>query len=524
MLPASRERGALPILLAALLAIATATAFSVALARMAGAPARAKATERSLATAREALVAYASGRPADEIVGPGYLPCPDLDDDGWAEPTCGSMTGETGQWQRLGRLPWKTLGLPDLRDGHGERLWYAVSSKHKGLLNCTVSPACLDMGPESALGTITVRDAAGTVLHDGTTDSPYEPGRGGAAAVVIAPGPPIARWTGAHAQPVAQVRSCEGGRCNAAGRCLTEPPTRTPKCDPANYLDRSPGPAYADEDNARFHDRNDAAGRAGNRDGFIHGPVRDHEGATWVNDRLAVVTYDDLMPRVMWRVAQEVAACLGQYAARGENGGRLPWAAPLCRSRMPDAAIRGADATGALFGRVPDTPFLATLKDSGTTMLARWVPGCRIADANGETADIAGFTWWSAWKRHVFYSVARANRPATGKPPPCDSLSCLFLSGESAGPAPAGYRFAVLVAGPPLIFDAGRQSRTDTADADARHWLEGANADLRRLNANPAAPDCPADPSYPAGPGAAAFNRVATRPERERNDVVVAGR
>jgi hypothetical protein len=26
--------------------------------------------------------------------------------------------------QRMGRLPWKTLRLPDLRDGHGERLWY----------------------------------------------------------------------------------------------------------------------------------------------------------------------------------------------------------------------------------------------------------------------------------------------------------------------------------------------------------------------------------------------------------------
>src|SRR5213083_1501206 len=78
---------------------------------------RSRATERSLAQAREALIAYATARPVSAAVGPGYLPCPDLDDDGWAEATCGSQNGDSGQAQRLGRLPWKTLGLPDLRDG-----------------------------------------------------------------------------------------------------------------------------------------------------------------------------------------------------------------------------------------------------------------------------------------------------------------------------------------------------------------------------------------------------------------------
>ncbi|MGH8744426.1 MAG: hypothetical protein ACREUY_09135, partial [Burkholderiales bacterium] len=33
----------------------------------------------------------------------------------------------------IGRLPWYTLGLPDLRDGSGERLWYALSDNfHAG--------------------------------------------------------------------------------------------------------------------------------------------------------------------------------------------------------------------------------------------------------------------------------------------------------------------------------------------------------------------------------------------------------
>ncbi len=519
----TRERGAALAALAAILAIALVAALTTALARSAAGPRRAAVSDQALATAREALIAHAASRPLDEIVGPGYLPCPDLDDDGWAESTCGSMTGETGQWQRLGRLPWKTLGLPDLRDAFGERLWYAVSSKHKGLLNCTVSPACLDMGPESALGTITIRDATGTVIHDGTSASPYEPGKGGAVAVIIAPGPPLARWSGNDAPGSAQVRTCEGGRCNPAGRCLTEPPTLTPKCNPANYLDRSPGPAFSDEDNARFVDRNDAAGRPANRDGFIRGPVTGYDGTTWVNDRLAVVSYSDLMPRVMRRVAEEVASCLRGYSARPENNGRLPWAAPLCRSRDTEPALRWSEASGVLFGRIPDTPFLAASRDSGTTMLPHWAPGCRIADANGDTAGISRYTWWSAWKRHVFYSVAPANRPATSAPAACDTLSCLFVTNEAGIAAPAGHRYAVLVAGPPLLFDSGRQSRGAPADTDASEWLEGANADLRRLNANPAAPECAADLSYPPGPGSPSFNRVATLATRNRNDAVVVG-
>jgi len=518
-----RQRGAVLVAIAAFLSLALLVALTAAVARSATGPQRAAASDRTLAIAREALIAHATSRPLDEIVGPGYLPCPDLDDDGWAEPTCGSLTGETGQWQRLGRLPWKTLGLPDLRDAFGERLWYAVSSKHKGLLNCAASPACLDMSPEAAVGTITVRDAAGNVLHDGTAAGPYEPGKGGAVAVIIAPGPALARWSGLGASGTTQERTCEGGSCNAAGRCLTEPPTLTPKCNPANYLDRAPGPAYSDEDNARFVDRNDAPGRPANRDGFILGPVASHDGTLWVNDRLAVVSYDDLMPRVMRRVAEEVATCLRAYAAQPENRGRLPWATPLCRARATDPAIRWSDASGAHFGRVPDTPFLSTIRDGGATMLPGWPADCRIADASGDTSSSARYTWWSAWKRHVFYSVAPAGSPAPGPAAACDPLSCLFVSDDAGRPAAPGHRFAVLVAGSPLLLDSGRQSRGAQADTDAREWLEGANADLRHLNANPAAASCDADPSLPAGPGSPASNLVATLAARWRNDVAVVG-
>ena len=515
----NRQSGAVLLAIAAFFAIALTALFTTALARSATGPRRYAASDTALAAAREALIAYATARPVNEIVGPGYLPCPDLDDDGWAESTCGSMSGETGQWQRLGRLPWKTLGLADLRDAFGERLWYAVSSKHKGLLNCTVSVECLDMSPEAALGTITVRDASGTVIHDGTSASSYDPGRGGAVALVIAPGPVLARWNGQGSPTRAQARTCEGGRCNEAGRCLTEPPTLTPKCDPANYLDRSPGPAFADEDNARFVDRNDAAGRTLNRDGFIQGPIVTTDGTLWVNDRIAVLSYDDLMPRVMRRVGEEAANCLQQYAELPAHGGRTPWASPACRSRDSNAALRGADASGVRFGRIPDTPFVATERDSGGTLSPRWHQGrtgCSLSDSAGRTAGLASHSWWSAWKPHVFYAVSEAAAPVADGSRPCDANACLVV-----GEATAGQRFAVIVAGPPLARDEGRQSRSAFASLDARQWLEGPNADLRRLNANPSTAECAPDPGDPPGPGSRAFNRLASGTGRGANDVVV---
>ena len=315
---------------------------------------RDRITERALAQAREALIAYAAERPIDAAVGPGYLPCPDADDDGWAEATCCSRSGHLGQAERLGRLPWKTLGLPDLRDGSGERLWYAVSTRHKGLLNCAASRECRDMSPAAALGTITVRGADGRPVHDATIADPRRAAAGGAAAVVIAPGDALVRADG-HAQS----RACAPGECDAAGRCLADPPRRAARCDPLNYLDLATLRAGG-EDNAYFTDRTDV--RSANVDGFIQGPVADPAGSIVVNDRVVAVGYADLMPRVLARVAHELAHCL-------RAGGAEPVAA--C-------------AAGERLGRVPDDALGA-------------------ASCNARAVDPA---WWSAWRPYVLYAPA----------------------------------------------------------------------------------------------------------------------
>lgn len=96
-----------------------------------------------LRQARDALVAYAALRDTR----PGALPCPDLDDNGIAggnhpvhgnnsELFPGGIHGGTNCatfGRRVGRLPWRTLGLPDLRDSSGERLWYALSDNFRNV-------------------------------------------------------------------------------------------------------------------------------------------------------------------------------------------------------------------------------------------------------------------------------------------------------------------------------------------------------------------------------------------------------
>lgn len=420
---------------------------------------RDEVTARALGQAREALLAYAADRPVGSVVGPGFLPCPDLDDDGWAEPVCGSLAGDRGQEERLGRLPWKTLGLADLRDGHGERLWYAVSTRYKGLLNCAASAACVDHSPATALGTITVRDSSGAVTHDGTR---LDPSRGGAVAVVLAPGPPLARATPGGSRE--QVRRCDAGDCDGNGRCVTEPPQRAARCDPANYLDRAPA-ERSGEDNAAFHDRSDAL-RPRNGDGFIQGPIEAH-GATAVNDRLLAIAYDDVMPRVMKRVALEVAQCLAFYASRPENAGRLPPPAPACP---------GGTATAS--GRIPDTPF-----DVAPGMLARWwrhearVPealaelpteshACRIALApagpgpgrtlapgspleEGRTAGAAEIAWWTSWKPFVFYGPAAGHLAQPAAAGCADPRQCIDVVDGAGHRIAASRRAAIVVVATP---------------------------------------------------------------------------
>jgi type II secretory pathway pseudopilin PulG len=244
---------------------------------------RDRITAEALAQARQALI----GRAVADINRPGSLVCPDTDDDGSAELMSGSDCPSY-----IGRLPWRTLGLSDLRDGEGERLWYALSNRFRD--------------DDSAMP-INSDTKGNRTVYSGSTAVALT---AEAVAVVFAPG----GVTGA------QNRSCTVGvDCTASGQCTTSPASLTPKCNPANYLDATGG-----------------ANNATTAGPFISAPR-----TSTFNDRLLVITTAELMPPVEQRVARELRAILMSYKAAvgaypwadctdgesdaGANRGRIPW-------------------------------------------------------------------------------------------------------------------------------------------------------------------------------------------------------
>lgn len=143
---------------------------------------RTQGTSAALLQAKEALIGYAAtyrDTHAGEVF--GYLPCPDADGDGDADTantsrSCGSATQAV-----VGLLPYRTLGLSDLRDANGECLWYAVSGSYKASLT---KPEPMNWDTR---GHIRILDSNGvTMLAD-----PVNGTEGGAVAVIFAAGPPL---------------------------------------------------------------------------------------------------------------------------------------------------------------------------------------------------------------------------------------------------------------------------------------------------------------------------------------------
>lgn len=358
-------------------------------------------TADALVQAKEALLGYAakvqvSNACASNCARPGDLPCPDINNDGSADTPCNTQSS------RLGRLPWKTLGLPDLRDGSGERLWYAVSNNFK---NNTRTPTL----NSDTLGTITVRTSDGSILYDGGASS-------GVVAVIIAPGDVLQRTD----QTSPQNRSSAG--INTA----------------SSYLDIANG-----EDNASFTDTS--------TDGFIQGRIKNSNGNTILNDQLLVITQNDIMQVIQKRVAGEVKQCLIEYASI--NNGRYPWSVPLTD------LINYNDSTNRLFGRIPDDlDNTDTDSGGGVIMDNKWGPMCNTH--NNNTAA----TWWLNWREMVFYGLANPYRPIN--PPTTPATNTCATPGNclSVNPVSTSAKFVVIVAGKMLPTQTLRYSNKANAN------------------------------------------------------------
>ncbi len=115
------QRGVTLILILVMIALAAGT-LAVTLLSGFGSKLRGdQVTEQVLAKAKEALIAYA----ATDANRPGELLCPDTNNNGQID--IGVDTIGSNCAALVGRLPWRSLGIADLRDGSGERLWYALS-------------------------------------------------------------------------------------------------------------------------------------------------------------------------------------------------------------------------------------------------------------------------------------------------------------------------------------------------------------------------------------------------------------
>lgn len=255
----SRERGQALLILIVMISVA-AMLLVYGTTTEAGRAVKAENRTRvSLEYARQALI----GRAIGDANRPGSLPCPDADDDGSADLFVGSACPTY-----LGRLPWRTLGIGDLRDESGERLWYALSPGFRD------HPSAPPINSDTR-GTLSVHSGS-----DATTITRE------AVAVIFAPGPALP----------GQARDDSTAQCATTGKHVRRTYCAT------NYLD-----ALANLSNT-----------AG-------GPYVIATAGYQFNDKAAIIATPDFIPLVERRVALEVRNALIAYRARAACA-CYPWA------------------------------------------------------------------------------------------------------------------------------------------------------------------------------------------------------
>jgi hypothetical protein len=398
---------------------------------------------QSLARAKEALIAYAvtyaMDRP-DQLLTTGLLPCPE--DPGTFLPE-GSEAGSCGATNvsALGRLPWRSLGIPPPNDGAAECLWYAVSGRHKKANGSAVfdneSRVVAGAGQFEVLSPDGVSLLASDVV-----------------AVVFAP--EAASGSQTHANSASKV-VCPGNF--TAGNYLDRDNTASPISDP--YTGLPVNNAFV-------------SGAAGSPTRFIAGPVPGRD----INDRLLYVTRAEIQAAVIERVYREITRRIGRCVAffATRNAGypgdkRLPLGV---RPKVQDIgpytddcsynddndrrAGRLANVVGTSGNLTSNATFAETFcgPGSGNQLLRQGSP---CPDWNTPY-----YTLWNRWKSLFFYAVAPSFRPQAPTPPSCGDCDQINGSGN--------YAAVVLFGGPPL---AGQPRSTDSDREKPENYLEGRN-------------------------------------------------
>lgn len=382
-----RQRGAALILFATVLILGVAWYAIGALGKAASATAeRETRTGHALQAAKQALLGYAAQYAArTDFDVPGRLPCPETlgsigtANEGSAASNCSNSSAE------IGRLPWRTLGIEQPRDGHGETLWYVLGPgfRQAPINFATAGQLMLD-------GTMTLAYDAQTVSF--TTGATVTGNTSGASARITADSDSGATGTltldsivGAFVDNET-ITDTSGGAAVANGRLagpvaliiapgvainsLNEPGAAPAGCSKVDQqASRYASPLTA----AKFFECGNATGS------YIT-----VGSAPWSNDRAIAITAGELMNAISGAVAdrlqRQVLPALWRWdadeqAARGKSWGTthglpyLPYAATF--SDPTANSYCGTAGTGA--ARREGLPPIASTASAGCS--SAWIIG-----------------------------------------------------------------------------------------------------------------------------------------------------
>ncbi len=307
--PRLRQQGSALLIVITIIVIGAATLLVSALTKASLRLDRDKVTTAALAQAKDALLGFA----ASHLSQPGNLPCPDVSNDG-----VGDMTGLNCN-AYIGRLPWKDLSLPDLRDSSGECLWYALSPIFRNALPASGRTRTSSPLNSTTSGQLNIYDTSGTLLP-----APSNP----VIAVIFSPGQALPLQNRASGSP-----SVCGGNNNAA-----------------NYLDSASG-------------MNNSTG-GGTATQFIAA-----DKTSSFNDRLLNITADQFFLLINKRVVAEIRGLsqppvsgLRQYYFNAANH-VYPWAASTVSAGAPVASQASGLVPYALLSFAPTTSTWLTNND-----------------------------------------------------------------------------------------------------------------------------------------------------------------
>jgi Tfp pilus assembly protein PilX len=498
-LPA-RQRGAALLILLGLFSVILIYAVVVGLNRSAVdmAQERAQKTSTALAQAKEALIAYAvtygddfsNAQPV-----PGFLPCPETVPTPNLEGVAAGTTADCGSAlvSKLGRLPWRTLGLGPVTDGSGECLWYAVSGTYKNLSRVTTVTTTSNVMNWDTNGQFNVMAADGTTYLVGAPPAVSTDTR--AVAVIFAPGRPL---SGQDRTPNANARAC-GGNYNATA-----------------YLDQvtvagMPFNNGAVSTNAYLNANANAINT------FIAG-----DNSSTFNDRLVYITRAEIWNAIKKRsdfqnhlraLTRRAAECIAMYGTQNQNtldtnidatDKRMPWASNVLLSATSlviyavDARYRD-NALNLRSGRLPYRLSVSAISSATGTKNSIASPYHLLDNASYcSYYSVSPFNeqaWYDHWKDHLFYAIANNYRPAAGNKPTGPCGTCLQINGGG------NYAAVVIFAGEKLSGLPTPQRRNTAAEkGSSANYLEDQN--LTQITANSGSG------SYKAASSSSTFNDI----------------